>query len=49
MSAAQSLIILENNPWIWLPPGVAISLTVIAVNFMGDGLRDALDPRTRIE
>ncbi len=49
MTSAQSMFILENNPWIWLPPGVAISLTVIAVNFMGDGLRDALDPRTRIE
>ena len=49
MTSAQSMFILENNPWIWLPPGFAISMTVIAVNFMGDGLRDALDPRTRIE
>ncbi|MEO1285733.1 MAG: ABC transporter permease, partial [Pseudomonadota bacterium] len=30
---------------IW--PGVAISLTVLSVNYMGDGLRDALDPRGR--
>jgi len=28
-------------------PGIAISLTVLAVNFLGDGLRDALDPRIR--
>ena len=28
-------------------PGMAISLTVLAVNYMGDGLRDALDPRIR--
>jgi peptide/nickel transport system permease protein len=28
-------------------PGVAIILTVLAVNFIGDGLRDALDPRSR--
>jgi len=30
---------------IW--PGLAISLTVLSVNFIGDGLRDALDPRIR--
>ncbi len=30
---------------IW--PGLAISLTVLSVNYMGDGLRDALDPRLR--
>ncbi len=49
MNQAQRLFILRDMPWLWLPPGAAISLTVIAVNFMGDGLRDALDPRTRIE
>ncbi len=49
MTAAQSLHILRFQPWLWLPPGIAISATVIAVNFLGDGLRDALDPRTRIE
>jgi peptide/nickel transport system permease protein len=31
--------------WMWLPPGVLISLTVISFNFLGDALRDALDPR----
>ncbi len=30
--------------WFWVPPGLLISLTVIAFNFVGDGLRDALDP-----
>ena len=34
-------------PWLWLPPGLLITLTVLAINFVGDGLRDALDPRTR--
>jgi len=29
------------------PPGLAISLTVLSVNYIGDGLRDALDPRIR--
>jgi len=42
---AQSLTILENMPWLWAPPGFAILITVLAINFIGDGLRDALDPR----
>jgi peptide/nickel transport system permease protein len=33
--------------WMWVPPGVLISLTVIAFNFVGDGLRDAFDPTQR--
>ena len=45
LTDAQSLTILENMPWLWLPPGVAIALTVMAINFVGDGLRDAFDPR----
>ena len=36
-------------PWMVIPPGVAISLTVYGVNLLGDGLRDALDPRLRGE
>jgi len=35
----------ETAPWIALVPGFAMSLTVIAVNLLGDGLREALDPR----
>ncbi|GAB3702989.1 ABC transporter permease [Mariniluteicoccus flavus] len=45
ISEAQSLRILRSMPWMWLPPGIAIALTVLAVNFVGDGLRDAVDPR----
>ena len=33
--------------WVATFPGVAIALTVIAFNLLGDGLRDALDPRSR--
>ena len=32
--------------WVWIVPGVAISMIVLAFNFVGDGLRDALDPRS---
>lgn len=45
LNEAQSLSILESMPWLWLPPGLAIAVTVLAVNFIGDGLRDAADPR----
>ena len=48
MNASQSLSVLQNSPWLWIPPGVAIAITVIAVNFVGDGLRDAFDPRMQI-
>lgn len=37
---------LESAPWMWLFPGLFILITVLSVNFMGDGLRDALDPRS---
>lgn len=37
----------EQAPWMAVPPGIALSLTVMAVNFLGDALRDTLDPRLR--
>ncbi len=46
INAAQSPTVLIDEPWLWISPGVAIALTVLAVNFIGDGLRDALDPRS---
>ena len=47
MSGAQSLYVLQHQPWIWIPPGLAISLTVMSTFFIADGIRDALDPRTK--
>jgi len=40
---------LETAPWLWFFPGMMILITVLAINFVGDGLRDALDPRTMVE
>jgi peptide/nickel transport system permease protein len=37
----------QIDPWFMVPPGLAIFVTVLAFNLFGDGLRDALDPRTR--
>jgi peptide/nickel transport system permease protein len=36
----------ETAPWLWIFPGILIVLTVMSINFLGDGLRDALDPTT---
>jgi peptide/nickel transport system permease protein len=40
---------LEREPWMWFFPGILILLTVLGINFVGDGLRDALDPRALTE
>jgi peptide/nickel transport system permease protein len=36
----------EDAPWLWAFPGVLVILTVMSINFIGDGLRDALDPQS---
>ena len=37
---------LESAPWLWFFLGLFTVLTVLSINFIGDGLRDALDPST---
>ena len=49
INEAQQLTIIESKPWIWLGPGLMITLSVLAINFIGDGLRDALDPRMTLD
>jgi ABC-type dipeptide/oligopeptide/nickel transport system permease subunit len=38
---------MREAPWVLLAPSIALSLSVLAFNFLGDGLRDILDPRLR--
>jgi peptide/nickel transport system permease protein len=45
ISDARTPSVLRDQVWVWLPAGVVIALIVMSVNFVGDGLRDALDPR----
>lgn len=45
LSSAQSLTVLTSQPWLWVPAGLLIVAAVLAVNFVGDALRDALDPK----
>ncbi|WP_246021633.1 oligopeptide ABC transporter permease [Paenibacillus zeisoli] len=46
LSDAQSLTVLTDQPWLWVPAGTMLLITVLAINFVGDGLRDALDPKS---
>lgn len=39
--------ILQNHPYVWVPAGICIVIAVLGFNFVGDGLRDALDPKGR--
>ena len=44
-SANRSLDSLQDRPWIWVPPAVMILLTILSINFIGEGLRDSIDSR----
>ena len=48
INSAQKLMILKNCPWMWLPAGLCLVVFVICINVVGEGLRAALDPKTRI-
>ncbi|MGI5946982.1 MAG: ABC transporter permease [Lachnospiraceae bacterium] len=45
---AQTLSTLMYRPWMWIPAGVVLVVTVVCINFVGDGLRAALDPKIKI-
>lgn len=47
LNEANNIVILKTMPWFWIPPGVMIILAVLSINFIGDGLRDALDPKLK--
>jgi dipeptide transport system permease protein len=44
---ADTRDLMSSHPWVMAFPGIAILITVLSINLMGDGLRDALDPRLR--
>ena len=46
--AAQNIGTLQREWWLWLPAGGLIILMVLSINFVGDGLRDALDPKIKM-
>lgn len=46
LHATRVVTVLERQTWLWMPPAAMIVLMVLAVNFVGDGLRDAFDQRS---
>lgn len=44
LNSAQDMFTLQNNWWMWLPVGIVVSLFVMSINFVGDGIRDTTDP-----
>ncbi|WP_026476347.1 oligopeptide ABC transporter permease [Alkaliphilus transvaalensis] len=47
LRSAENQFTLRFRWWLWIPPGLAIFIVVISLNLLGDGLRDALDPRLK--
>lgn len=47
ISLVNKLGVMENYPFVWLPAGILIVIAVLGFNFVGDGLRDAMDPKAR--
>jgi peptide/nickel transport system permease protein len=46
LTDAQSITVISSQPWLWLPPGIAIVVTVLSVTFLGDGIGDATNTGT---
>ncbi|GLC87471.1 oligopeptide ABC transporter permease [Lysinibacillus piscis] len=44
---ARNSDVLKEKVWIWVPPAVAITLVILSINFIGEGLKDALNPKSR--
>ena len=44
LNGAESITILTSKPWLWIPAGSLIILLALSINFIGDALRDAVDP-----
>ncbi len=47
IESINNAYLMENYPFTWIPAGVCILMTVLAFNFIGDGLRDAFDPKMK--
>ncbi len=47
LSASQESDVLANKPWIWMPPAIILTLTILSINFIGEGLKDAFNPKSQ--
>ncbi|CEN79124.1 oligopeptide ABC transporter permease [Paraclostridium sordellii] len=48
LTAAQNMRTLSSEWWLWIPPGFMIIISVLAINFLGEGLRNKLDPKNKV-
>jgi peptide/nickel transport system permease protein len=46
LQEARSPDVLSKKTWIWLPPATVITLTILSINFVGEGLKDAFNPKS---
>lgn len=46
LSSSQEADVLRNKPWIWMPPAIILTVTILAINFIGEGLKDAFNPKS---
>jgi len=44
---ARNMLIIQNKWWYWIPPGICIFISVLCFNILGDGMRDAIDPKMK--
>lgn len=47
INAAQKYVVLTTRPWQWIPPGICLFITIVAINLIGEGIRDVMDPKTK--
>ncbi len=48
LSDAQEGDVISGKPWIWMPPAIMITLTILSINFVGEGI-DLLNPKIIIK
>jgi peptide/nickel transport system permease protein len=44
---ARNMLIIQQKWWYWIPPGICIFISVMCFNILGDGMRDAIDPKMK--
>ncbi|PPA72338.1 oligopeptide ABC transporter permease [Jeotgalibacillus proteolyticus] len=47
LSASQEADVLRDKPWIWMPPAIILVITILSINFIGEGLKDAFNPKSQ--
>lgn len=46
LSASQQPEVLQDMPWVWIPPALILILTILSINFIGEGIKEALNPKS---